>query len=276
MDGIVFFKTEKLQRLRQFYEHDLKMDIWLEQADCIIFRNGNQLLGFCQRDQTDTEGMITLFGASRSWVDAMYERFEAMAVSPPQDNQKYKIYQCFIQDPDGRMIEFQHFSNVVQPSISGMDLLMNRRSIRAYRTDPVPKSVLNQLFELCRYAPTGRNFNGCYYKLIDDRGKLQLLADTRGDSSAPIAQAPMAVAVVTDPSVSCCPVEDGHIAAYHFLLAARIYHLGTCWIADMNKTAVKQIINIPNDHRIATVSPLGYPSEIPDCPARRPLEELLK
>lgn len=91
------------------------MKLWLEQADCIIMKHENLLVGFCQRDQTDTCGMITFYFETQEEVDTMYEKFKECSLQPPQKNDKYKIYHCFINDPDGRSVEFQQFLHPVEP-----------------------------------------------------------------------------------------------------------------------------------------------------------------
>ena len=60
MSGIVFFRTKVLKELQEFYVSILGMEVWLEQEDCTILRYGNLLIGFCQRDTCENEGMITL------------------------------------------------------------------------------------------------------------------------------------------------------------------------------------------------------------------------
>jgi hypothetical protein len=115
MPGIVFFRTRILRKLQEFYTSKVGMQIWLEQKDCTILRHGNLLLGFCQRETCETEGMITLFYDSKSAVDNMYNRLKNLAVGPPRVNEKYRIYQFFAKDPEGRVLEFQHFSHSVPP-----------------------------------------------------------------------------------------------------------------------------------------------------------------
>ena len=54
--------------------------------------------------------MYTFVYPTRDEVDAMYERFkDTTADGPPRDNPKYKIYQFFAKDPEGRQLEFQAF-----------------------------------------------------------------------------------------------------------------------------------------------------------------------
>ena len=87
----------------------------------------------------------------------------------------------------------------------------------------------------------------------------------------------MAVAIVADSEISKRYVQDGCIAAYHFLLAAWYYGLGTCWIAAMDGEEVKEMLAINQNHYVATVTPLGYPEgDIPPMPERKKLDWFLR
>jgi nitroreductase len=86
----------------------------------------------------------------------------------------------------------------------------------------------------------------------------------------------MAVAICSTPAQSGACTQDGCIAAYHFLLASRLHGLGTCWIAAMDRSDVKESLGVPKEHYIATVTPVGYPATIPETPPRRKAEEMVK
>ncbi|MEA2096933.1 MAG: VOC family protein [Candidatus Cloacimonadota bacterium] len=109
MNGIIFFKTKKLHELKKFYLEEIGCEIWLEQADCSIFKFGNMLFGFCNREVIDKCGMITFFYETKEKVDVMYSKFSSIAEDKPKLNPKYKIYHFFAIDPEGRIIEFQWF-----------------------------------------------------------------------------------------------------------------------------------------------------------------------
>ena len=159
--------------------------------------------------------------------------------------------------------------------LNGKELLMKRRSIREFKDKEISKDVLHELFELSRFAPTANNSQASYFVVVTDKKALEELASVRG-GSAPIARAPMAIAICVDPDKTSRPMEDGCIASYHFMLAARFYCLGTCWTADMNRENVKQMLNISQNHLVTTVTPLGYPVKEPDMPTRKPKEEFVK
>lgn len=113
MNGIVFFKTIDLDRIRSFYRSEIGCSLWLEQPDCAILKHGNLLLGFCRRDQADKGGIITFFYNEKKAVDRIYEKLRTIALSSPKKNEKYGIYHFFAADPDGRQIEFQWFMDGV-------------------------------------------------------------------------------------------------------------------------------------------------------------------
>lgn len=107
--GIVFFQTNKLSEIADFYLNRVGCELWLDQGGCNIFQFGNMLFGFCQREAVDNLGMITFYFSTKNEVDQFYEKFKDIAMDIPKDNLNYRIYHFFAKDPDGRNIEFQYF-----------------------------------------------------------------------------------------------------------------------------------------------------------------------
>ncbi len=115
MSGIVFFRTQNLEAMRGFYEDRVGCELWMDQGDVLIFRHGGFLVGFCDRDSTDREGLVTFFYETREEVDAKHELFADCADDAPKRNERYDIYHFFATDPDGRKVEFQHFESAIPP-----------------------------------------------------------------------------------------------------------------------------------------------------------------
>jgi len=109
LGGIIFFQTKIQTELYQFYANKVGCKLWLDQGGCQIYKFGNMLFGFCQRDKVDNLGMITFFYESKEEVDAMYQNFKDIALAEPKDNPLYRIYHFYAKDPEGRNIEFQYF-----------------------------------------------------------------------------------------------------------------------------------------------------------------------
>ncbi len=261
-------KTEDLEGIVSFYMEELDMEEWVVQCGCTILKHGNMLLGFCQAPISDLDVTLTLFYDDKKSVDAMYERFKDTADKPPAVNERYHIYNFFAVDPEGRTLEFQTFLHDLPPFKDGEGLLAGRRSVRKYSNRDIPPKILDSVFSMCRYSPTSMNSRSFYFKVTDDRGVLEALASERGAPSAPIGQGKIAVAICVDTEKTRRATEDGCIASYHFMLSAWLHGLGTCWIADMDRDRVKDLLGIDRKHYVATVTPLGYPEEIPEMPPK--------
>ncbi len=110
MDGIVFFGTERHDEVVEFYR-DLGAEVWLEQPDCTILRAGGFRVGFCAREDVDTDGIVTFVFEDRAGVDDAYAGLEDLADDPPRYNGTYEVYQFFAEDPEARTVEFQTFEH---------------------------------------------------------------------------------------------------------------------------------------------------------------------
>jgi predicted lactoylglutathione lyase len=109
MTGIVFYRTEQLDAVVDFYETAVGMDSWVEQPDCMILERDGFKLGFCAREETDDGSIVTFVSETREGVDEMYNRLQDQAHDEPAENETYEIYHFFATDPDGRTVECQTF-----------------------------------------------------------------------------------------------------------------------------------------------------------------------
>jgi len=276
MAGIVFLRTRMFDAVREFYTGTVGMEVWLEQPGIAILKHGNMLVGLHEQPGADMDGLLTFFEPEREYVDQMHELVKDAALGQPKENPKYRIYHFFARDPEGRKVEFQSFLHPVEPYLAGADALATRRSIRRFTEDDVPDELISRVLESCRFAPTARNSQPCYFVVTRDREKIARLAAIREGSGAPIGRAPVVVTICADPAVSGRYVQDGCIVTYHFMLAAWLFGLGTCWIGGMDRDEVKDILDIPKEHYVVTVTPLGRPAESPELKPRKPVEELLR
>jgi nitroreductase len=82
-----------------------------------------------------------------------------------------------------------------------------------------------------------------------------------------IEQASCAIAVVTDPANSWHEI-DGARAVQSMELAGWNEGVGTCWIGNMNRDRIKQLLEVPPALHLLTILPFGYPAQ-GDAPRRR-------
>jgi nitroreductase len=161
-------------------------------------------------------------------------------------------------------------------------LIAERYSVRAYCPDPVEDEKLLQVLEAARLAPTAAN-----------RQPFQLIVLHTAGREAEIGriyhrpwfiQAPLVIAVCVISSQAWvresdrfnARMVDAAIVADHLILAAADLGLGTCWIANFNVDAAREVLCLPAEAEPVIFTPLGYPADQPGPKTRKPLVELVR
>ena len=111
---IVFLATSDLPRTAQFYEETLGLPLALDQGKCRIYRVAREAyIGFCeQEDPPSVEGVIITVVTQQ--VDEYCDLLRTRGVvfeKEPTTNPDYKIYHCFLRDPNGYLLEIQRFDD---------------------------------------------------------------------------------------------------------------------------------------------------------------------
>lgn len=162
--------------------------------------------------------------------------------------------------------------------------VMQRRSVRSYKPEPVPEEILLRILDAGRLAPSAWNAQPWRFVVVRDEAMRLLVArnsPSRTKEQMFIAEAPVivvAVATVTDRvmgnGVTSWPI-DMAIAIDHMMLAAAGEGLGTCWIGSFKPEMIKEILGIPEEMQIAALFPLGYPADEPKRKSRKELGEII-
>lgn len=151
-----------------------------------------------------------------------------------------------------------------------LDLLYKRRSIRRFKEDPVAQEKIDVLVRAALLAPSSRSRDTQKFIIIQDKELLEQLSTSRDHGSAFLANAPLAIAVLGDNTLSDVWVEDTCIAAAFIMLSAQSLGLGSCWIQVRNRFRdenissddyVKGLLNIPPEFNVECIIALGYPAE---------------
>ncbi|MBR6555008.1 MAG: nitroreductase [Clostridia bacterium] len=117
-----------------------------------------------------------------------------------------------------------------------MDALQNlreRRSIRRYKADMLPREVIETIAEAGTYAPTGKNQQSPIIIAVTNkelRDKMSALnAKVLGSESDPFYGAPVVLVVLAD-RANANHVYDGSLVMGNLMLAAHALGIGSCWI----------------------------------------------
>jgi len=174
-----------------------------------------------------------------------------------------------------------------------MDVLQairERRSIRKYRSEPVPKEKLMQLLEAVRFAPSWANTQCWELILVDDPAIREALAKTMppGNPAVPaFSQVPLVI-------VGCARLGkagyfkgqpatdkgdwfmfDMGIALQNLCLAAHGLGLGTVHVGAFNAEKAKEILRVPEGVAVVEMIPIGFPDQEPKQPVRKEIKEFV-
>ena len=144
-----------------------------------------------------------------------------------------------------------------------LEAIRDRRSIRRYHRKDVPDEKLMQVLEAGRWAPSAHNSQPRKFIVVKNEKVRRELAQIATYGSF-LAEAPVAIAVVIDPSSSNHPVEDGAAATQNMLLAAHAIGLGSCWIGAYGsgyEDRARQILGVSGDKRLLSLISLGYAAD---------------
>ena len=111
--------------------------------------------------------------------------------------------------------------------------LVTRRSVRAFRSEPIPQEVLEQILEAGTYAPTGMGRQSPIILAVTNRELRDRLsamnAKIMGVEGDPFYGAPVVLVVLADQQVAT-HVYDGTLVMGNLMLAAHALGVGSCWI----------------------------------------------
>ena len=114
-----------------------------------------------------------------------------------------------------------------------LDMLLTRRSVRAYKPDPVPTALLEEVLRAGTYAPTGGGRQSPVLVAVTDKAARdeisRLNAAVMGKDTDPYYGAPVLVLALADPASSTW-VEDASCALENMMLAAHALGLGSVWV----------------------------------------------
>ena len=154
------------------------------------------------------------------------------------------------------------------------DVIRARRSVRAYKADPVPQDKLDRILDAVRLAPTAANRQPFTFFVIRDKATRAALKAAYGQPW--FYEAPVIICACAEPGVAWKRSDgrnyadvDTTIAMDHLILAATAEGLGTCWIGAFNPEAVRKVLNLPNTLEPIAMTPLGFPTEAMGRPKDR-------
>ena len=172
-----------------------------------------------------------------------------------------------------------------------------RRSVRKFKRTPVPKDLLEKIFDIALWAPSGMNRQNWKFFLLTGERKEELvsIASTSFTYLEPQLQklyaekpkiieatrrffkrlggAPLVVCGYFEPANAEDMTSFQNVAAaiQNLLLVAHAEGLGSCWMTGpvTVEEEISRFLGVENMTLVAVI-PMGFPDETPKIPPRRP------
>lgn len=163
-----------------------------------------------------------------------------------------------------------------------MQALKERRSIRKYKADMVPKERIEEIMEAGLYAANGMGQQQPIViavtnrKLRDELSKLNCKIGGWPEGFDPFYGAPV-VLIVLAPKAWPQRLYDGSLMLGQLMMAAHAIGLGSCWIhrakeefeLEEGKAILKEL-GIEDEYEGIGHCVIGYPEQLPTAAQRKP------
>ena len=144
-------------------------------------------------------------------------------------------------------------------------IITERYSVRNFKPEHLPQTVIDKILEAGHKAPTGCNYQPQRILVLNtDESITKLKNCTKCHFNAPTA---MLVCHNKDESwvrkydyALSSPV-DAVIATTYMMLAAQNEGIGTCWVMHFDPVALRKTFNIPDNVEPIALLVMGYPSD---------------
>ena len=166
--------------------------------------------------------------------------------------------------------------------MDAMETMLTRSSVKKYKSDPVPKDLMDKIIEAGLAAPSGLNKQAAIILAVTDKQVRDELSKLNAGKDPffradPFYNAPCVLVVLADKSVPTS-IYDGSLVMENMLLAAHSLGLGACWIHRAKETfempdgkALLEKLGVKGEYEGVGNCIVGYPEG--EAPAVKPRKE---
>ncbi|HEX6566997.1 MAG TPA: nitroreductase [Chthoniobacterales bacterium] len=186
---------------------------------------------------------------------------------------------------------------ITNPSI--ITAILSRRTIKEFRSDPVPEETLWRILDVARWAPNHRLTEPWRIAMIGTRSRETLadalanltessqdpsvMARAKEDARKKVMSSPVLLAVtcrlagnpaqeVEDLAAVCAAVQNLQLAAWSEGIGT---HWNTGKVTRLPETSA--LLELPErGEQLVGFLYLGYPAQVPDPPKRRPIQDFVR
>ena len=162
-----------------------------------------------------------------------------------------------------------------------LDYLSNRRSVRQYTGESIPKEQLDQIIQAGLLSASGRSRKPWELVVVQKQDTLHKLVQARVGAANMLEKAGCAIVVFADPEKTDVWVEDCSIVMSNMHLMADSLGLGSCWIQGRLRETpegitteqyCKKLLGVPDNYVLEAMLSIGVCTEHPEAHTLENLE----
>ncbi len=152
------------------------------------------------------------------------------------------------------------------------DMIVARRTVRQFRPEPVPRTLLERAVDAGRLAPSAANLQPLEFIIVDDPAvRSEIFPCLKwaayiapAGNPAPGHEPAAYVVVLVNTAVREKMFEyDVGAANENMILTALAEGVASCWLLSIDRDRLRGILKVPESYRIDSALAFGYPAEAP-------------
>ena len=166
-----------------------------------------------------------------------------------------------------------------------IEMITSRQSIRKFTSESIPDSIIDDIANIGRSAPSGGNRQPWRIVIVTKEDlKNQLVVAAYNQKFLAVAPVVYVVCAVPEESAEkykergrdLYTLQDTAALTLNILFGAHLHGYGACWIGAFNEEEVSKILNVPSDMRPVAMVPVGkIDGKIPPLRGRKSLSEIV-
>lgn len=177
--------------------------------------------------------------------------------------------------------------------MQAIECIETRRSVRKFKSTPIPHDIVEKVVKVASMAPSWKNTQIARYTVCEGAIKDKIADECTSlyPHNGEIMKEAPALVVVSYVKNRCGYERDGSfttskedrwqmfdagIASQTFCLAAHDAGLGTVIMGIFDDIKVASVIDLPDTEEVMCLIPMGYADEEPIAPKRKEVTDLLR
>lgn len=154
-----------------------------------------------------------------------------------------------------------------------IEIMKNRRSVRKYTQEEIPKEKIEKILQAGLLSASGRARRPWEFIVIRNKETLKNIAQCRIGAAKMLEGADTAIVVIADPQKTDVWTEDCSIAMANMHLMADSLGVGSCWIQGRLREApdgrtteeyLRDILKFPESYKLEAILSLGIAVKHPE------------